>query len=519
VSTSTRTSLVNDIAASIAVALGYFAMCWLGLALDVTAGVGSVWPASGLLTGILMLAPRHRWVAIASGAFIGGVAANLAVGFSFVTSLGYVLVNLGESFVANWLMRRYAPDAVRLRQPSDVFALIGYVALVAVSAGAPIAAALASLTSNAHFWTVLRTWWTADVSGAILIAPVILASCRRSDRHRQPTWAPSRVIEGATMLASAAIASWWIFLVPHGSPGLLEQPFPLIAFFVWAAIRFGVLGSAWTMLVISGFCIWGTHIGFGPYATADTLLAHLSVQAFACMVSIVSLSLATAVESATRSAMLHRELALTLQSAVEAERARLSHELHDDIAQKLAALKMQLELDQLLGQNRQTSTDSVAAVDGLIGNVRELSRSLRPAPFEEGQLIPALATLAKTEGRRAGLRVLIDAPADEVPLSREAELACYRVVREAVINIVKHARAHHLAVSALTHANFFSVRIVDDGTGFDVAPAARQAVLDGHLGLMGMQERLEQVGGTLRIRSRRGGGTMVECRVPLVAIV
>jgi len=134
-------------------------------------------------------------------------------------------------------------------------------------------------------------------------------------------------------------------------------------------------------------------------------------------------------------------------------------------------------------------------------------------------LIPALTVLARTEGKRAGLRVLIDAPVDDVPLSREAELACYRVVREAVINIVKHARANNLAVSALTHAGVFSVRIVDDGTGFDVVPAARQAVLDGHLGLMGMQERLDQVGGTLRIRSRKGGGTMVECRVPLMGTV
>jgi signal transduction histidine kinase len=104
-------------------------------------------------------------------------------------------------------------------------------------------------------------------------------------------------------------------------------------------------------------------------------------------------------------------------------------------------------------------------------------------------------------------------------LSRDVELACYRVVREAVTNIVKHARAHHLAVSAMAHADFFSVRITDDGAGFDVAPASRQAALDGHLGLMGMQERVEQVGGTLNIRSRKGTGTMVECRVPLMATV
>jgi two-component system sensor histidine kinase UhpB len=192
--------------------------------------------------------------------------------------------------------------------------------------------------------------------------------------------------------------------------------------------------------------------------------------------------------------------------------------MHDDIAQQLAALKMQLELDEMTAHTRRSS-GNVAAVDRLIADVRALSRSLRPAPFEEGQLIPALAALARAEGRRGGLSVLIDAPMSEVRISHEAELACYRVVREAVTNIIKHARAHHLAVSALTHADVFSLRVVDDGAGFDVAPAACQAVLDGHLGLVGMHERLEQVGGTLRIRSRRGGGTTVECRVPLMATV
>ena len=502
-------------ATAIAVTLGYFAMCWLGLSLDLTAGVGSVWPASGLLTGLMLLAPRERWAVIGAGAFIGGLAANLAVGFNSVTSVGYVLINLGESVLATWLVRRHAPDAVRLRQPSDVFVLIGYCAVAAASAGAPIAAALASVTANAHFWTALRTWWTADVSGVILIAPVILALGIRSERR--VSWSPSRLGEGVALLAGAAIGSWWIFLVPHAEFGPFTQPFPILAFLVWAAIRFGVPGSTWTMLLISSFCVWGTRLGLGPYATDDTLLAHLSVQGFGCMMTLATLSLATAVDSARRSALLHRDLALKLQTAAEDERVRLSHELHDDIAQKLAALKMQLELDQLLGQTRRTEGDAVGAVDGLIADVRELSRSLRPAPFEEGRLIPALATLARAEGRRAGLRVLIDTPFDEVPLSRECELTCYRVAREAVTNIVKHARAHHLAVSALTHADFFSVRIVDDGAGFDVAPAARQGVLDGHLGLMGMQERIEQVGGTLKIRSRRGGGTMVECRVPLMA--
>ena len=513
--TSSRPSVVTDIAACCAVAVGYFAVCWLGLSLDVTSGVGSVWPASGVLIGLLLVAPRHQWINVATGAFVGGVAANLIVGFNAITSTGYTLINLGESFAAMWLVRRYSPDAIRLRQASDVTSLFAYCVLAAGTVGAPIAAGLASLASNANFWTVLRTWWTADASGVILFAPIILAAKR--EVHDQTPWSLARLCEGAMMLAGVAIVSWWIFLVPHQALDPFTQPFPLMAFVVWAAIRFGVSGTAWTIVLLSGFCIWGTRIGLGPYASDERLVAHLSVQAFGCMVSLVSLALATSVEASRRSALLHRELALRLQSAAETERARLSHELHDDIAQKLAALKMQLELNDLEAPASRSSRQLVAAVDHVIGDVRELSRSLRPAPFEEGQLIPALATLARTEGRRAGLRVLVDAPVDEVPLSREAELACYRVVREAITNIVKHARAHHLAVSTLAQANVFFVRIVDDGTGFDVMPAARQAVLNGHLGLVGMQERLEEVGGALKIRSRRGGGTMVECRVPLMA--
>jgi signal transduction histidine kinase len=211
------------------------------------------------------------------------------------------------------------------------------------------------------------------------------------------------------------------------------------------------------------------------------------------------------------------ELALQLETAVDAERSRLAHELHDDIAQKLVALKMQLELDDK--HDGRSTSEYVDAVDHLISDVRALSRSMRPAPFEEGQLIPALATLARAEGRRAGLRVVVDARVNDVPLSRDVELACYRVVREAVTNIVKHARARHLAVSAILHAGVFAVRVVDDGTGFDVAPTTRKAVLDGHLGLMGMRERIDQVGGTLKIRSVCGAGTLVECRVPLMTTV
>ncbi len=511
---SSRRNLVTDIAVSIAAGLGYFTMCWLGLSLDVTAGVSSFWPASGLLTGSLLVAPREKWRALGVGALIGGVAANLAIGFHPIVSVGYTLLNLSESFVATLLIRRFAPDAMRLRQPTDVVAFTT-LCLPAATGASILAATLAATVSGAAFWTALRTWLAADISGIITIAPVILAIGRGGDSTM--SWTRRRLAECVLMLALLAAGSWWIFFAPHASALTpLRQPFSLTPFAVWAAFRFGVPGIIWLLLVLNGFSFWGTSLGLGPFASDQVLVAHVTVQVFSCTVSMLFLVVSTAVESAQRSARLHRELAVRLQSAGDAERLRLAHELHDDIAQQLAALKVQLELDRLAPEPGR-AVDPVGAVDQLIADVRALSRSLRPAPFEEGQLIPALATLARTEGRRAGLRVLIDAPAEDVSLSREAELACYRVVREAVSNIIKHAQANHLAVSALAQSNVFSVRVVDDGTGFDVAPAVRNAVLDGHLGLMGMQERLQEVGGTLKIRSRRGAGTMVECQVPLMA--
>ena len=508
-----RQSLVTDIAIALAVALGYFAMCWLRLTLDVSA----VWPASGLLTGLLLVHPRHRWRAITGGALLGGLAANLAFGFDAIVSAGYTLIYLVESLTTALLVRRIIPDAIRLRHPADVLSLTALCG-VAATGSAVLAATLAWAALDAQFWTALGTWFVADISGMVTIGPVVLALVRRTDSAIP--WIPRRLAEGVLMLVVIGAASWWIFFSPHTAIQTpLTQPFPLLPLAIWAAVRFGVPGTIWSLLIVNSLSLWGTSLGFGPYATGHPLQAYVTVQIFSCAVSLLFLVLATSVESTQRSVRLHRDLALQVQAAADAERSRLAHELHDDVAQKLAALKMQLELDHRIAEKRRSTDEFVGAVDNLIADVRALSRAMRPAPFEEGQLIPALTTLAHTEGRRAGLRVLVDARVDEVRLSRDVELACYRVVREAVTNIVKHARAHHLAVSALTQAGVFAVRVVDDGTGFDVVPAARKAARDGHLGLMGMQERLDQVGGMLTIRSRRGGGTMVECRVPLVTSV
>lgn len=210
-----------------------------------------------------------------------------------------------------------------------------------------------------------------------------------------------------------------------------------------------------------------------------------------------------------------RARAVAIENAACAEKNQLSHELHDEIGQKLIALKLQMGLAHH-SVHPAGVAGATALLDEIIEDVRALSHSLRPAPFDEGQLIPALAALARTEAGRGGLSLLVDAPNEDMNLRPEVEVTCYRIAREALNNVIKHAGAQHVAVSVECEGEKLAVRVSDDGRGFDVAPMTRLAVFNGRLGIVGMQERAGAVGGTVEISSRPGEGTMITCRVPML---
>ena len=512
-------NLIAQAACAIGMGAIYFLACFVSLSIDVTSGAASVWPASGLLLGVLLLTPDRYVHSILIGTLLGGVAANLAVGFEAATSIGYTCINLGEGLAGRWLVRRYFPDAPRLNNPMNGFALVACGAGAAV-AGALAAGVLAQFTSHSSWATVLGTWAGSDTAGVVIVAPVILATAGAvaEVKGRLPPW---RVFEAAVLLAVLVSTSCWLYLVRH--PSRLDQfanPLIVLPLVAWSAIRFEATGAAWAIFIVNAFGITGTAMGAGPlFDVTPSSLVNLVLQARVGVTGIVAVSLGAAVGAARRSAAVHRRLALELQAAADSERTRLSHELHDEVAQKLAALKMQLQLAEIApdpGPPRSTAS-SVAIVDDLLANVRAMSHALRPAPFDRGQLVPALTAMARSEATRGGPRVLIDSAVADLALPREVELVCYRVVREAVSNAVKHARARSVAVSLNCNPDWLTLSIADDGRGFDVASTSRQAVHDGHLGLVGMHERLGRVGGTLSLVSKPGVGTTVKCLVPIGA--
>jgi len=207
--------------------------------------------------------------------------------------------------------------------------------------------------------------------------------------------------------------------------------------------------------------------------------------------------------------------------AQEEERGRVARELHDGISQILVGVRYALETARrrlAAGDARAGDTldRGAAHLSTAIHEVRRISRDLRPGALDDLGLGPALKALSEDFGRRTGIVTEFDTVVFRNRLDDEAKIALYRVAQEALTNIERHSGATHVAIDVRGHLNGATLRITDNGCGLDEAQA-RQGGSSG-LGLRNMQERIDQLDGTLRITSSKSG-TGIEASVPLTHLL
>lgn len=200
----------------------------------------------------------------------------------------------------------------------------------------------------------------------------------------------------------------------------------------------------------------------------------------------------------------------------ERERERWAQELHDDALQGLAAIRISLATAlQSEGEDRAERIEAAAAqtVERLEEQIEELSRlinDLRPASLERLGLAGALRGLAEECSARGGFEIDVDIDVEE-KLSSEEERVVYRLVQEALNNVLKHASAASASVSAQLVDHHVEIAVEDDGHGFDP-----DSVTDGR-GLLGMRERIELLGGEIEVKSEPGAGTRISAQIPIQA--
>jgi PAS domain S-box-containing protein len=211
-----------------------------------------------------------------------------------------------------------------------------------------------------------------------------------------------------------------------------------------------------------------------------------------------------------------RALSRRVVDLQETERLKISRELHDEVGQTLTGLKLQLDLASRHTDRAEARLqEALSIVEHLIGQVRTLTLDLRPPMLDDLGLGAALAWHINRFSAQTGMQVHLGHQGIDQPLSQPVATAAYRIVQEALTNVARHAGARSVHVQVGVEQGILSIRIIDDGRGFDVRAALAGGASSG---LAGMRERAEFLDGSFRVDSVPGCGTQVCASIPIMSL-
>jgi len=207
--------------------------------------------------------------------------------------------------------------------------------------------------------------------------------------------------------------------------------------------------------------------------------------------------------------------AMAASAIREEEKARLARELHDELAQSLTALKMDTMwvLDRVQGRPEGIAAklaEMVQMIDETVAATRRMAADLRPLLLDDLGLVPAIEWLASNFSQRHAVRCSLSA-ADDLALPEPYATAVFRIVQESLNNIAKHARASQARITLETTPDALHLLVQDDGCGFSPGGMRKPQ----SLGLLGLRERAELLGGDVAIDSAPGHGTCIRVQIPL----
>jgi signal transduction histidine kinase len=282
-----------------------------------------------------------------------------------------------------------------------------------------------------------------------------------------------------------------------------------------------------------------SELGHGSYAYAAALPIFRGNEVFAALILVGDardpftalddtflLALGRQVGAALENADLYARLeARTVELARlsarmieqhEEERRRLSRELHDETAQVFSAVKMELGLlrDRVIPDSTPRLDQILDLIDTGIRSIRSVTNDLRPSLLDDLGLLPALRSVVADFSERSGIQTGLAAPPNLPMLSREAELALFRALQEALSNVLRHARAQSVDIGISISPAGVLLRVQDDGLGPPSDSTLNALEHEGHMGLAGMRERITALGGSVRLMANNGSGALLEVLVP-----
>jgi serine phosphatase RsbU (regulator of sigma subunit)/integral membrane sensor domain MASE1 len=260
----------------------------LGLAFE-TSSVTAIWPPTGIALAALVIWGRSVWPGVALGALL----ANLWTGVPLITVLGITSGNTLEAVVGAYLLTRVADFRPSLERVKDVLALVVLAGVISTAIAATVGVVSLIIGDQASFddfGSVWRVWWLGDMGGDLLVAPVLLVAAVRWPFRGLP----GHAIEAIALATSLVVLSVFVF---HQQTNLAYLTFPLL---VWAALRFWQPGATAAVLAVTGFAVYYTAHGHGPFVRSNPDDSLLLAQTFYGVAGLTILLLAAVVTERAR---------------------------------------------------------------------------------------------------------------------------------------------------------------------------------------------------------------------------
>ncbi|MEW5957919.1 MAG: histidine kinase [Chloroflexota bacterium] len=337
---------------------------------------------------------------------------------------------------------------------------------------------------------------------------------------------------GATYHQEPDGQEWAVGYAPVAGPGwglIVQEPWEAL---IAPSMRFSLLAPLTVVVaaLISGLAVtFGLRYVVHPLQTLDRQATRLAWGDFAAVSTPVGgvqeiedlrRTLAGMADQIRRYQTGMRDYIAAVTIAQEEERKRLARELHDETVQSLIALGQRIEMAQkALDKDPPKAHQRLAELRTLAeesqAEVRRFSRALRPLYLEDLGFVPAFEMLAQEVERQSGLAVSVRIEGEVRRLAPDLELTAYRIAQEGLSNVVRHAQAQNTWLTVIFAADVLTLRLQDDGRGFEPPVNPADLAHAGHFGLMGLHERALLFGGRLEVHSQPGEGTTLEVFLPL----
>jgi signal transduction histidine kinase len=373
----------------------------------VNASASPVWPAAGIALAALLVLGYRVW----PGIFIGAFLVNFWTTLNILTSLGIASGNTLEAICGAWLVNRFAGGTQVFDRPQNVFkfALAALISTPLAPTFGVSSLAIAGFAPWSNYWPIWLTWWLGDVSGNLVIAPLLVLW---SVPATQRKWNRKQAVEVSVLLlllvflAETVFGGWFPISARNYPISFICGPIV-----IWTAFRFTPRETATGIFVLSAIAIWGTLHGFGPFILQTENQSLLMLQSWTAALTITAMAIAAAIAERNRA-----QAAIEQQKdAVEAANrtkdnflAMLSHELRTPLTPVMAALDT-LDAD---GLHSAESKNSLAMIrrnveleSQLIDDLLDLTRiakdklQLRFGPLDAHEVVNNVVEICRPEAQ------------------------------------------------------------------------------------------------------------------------